>query len=142
VGVFDTNEQSVSLNLVAEIVTAYVANNNLATSQLPKLIGTVHDTLLNVGDGAPQILEPAVPVGKSINPDYIVCLEDGKKFKTLKRHLKTAFDLSPSEYRRKWGLPADYPMVAPKYAARRSELARILELGKGVTGRRKGRKKV
>jgi predicted transcriptional regulator len=127
----ETNEQSMSLNLVAEIVTAYVSNNNLPTNQLPTLIGTVHHTLLNVDEKSPEIVEPAVPVRKSIQPDYIVCLEDGKKFKTLKRHLKTAFNLSPKEYRRKWGLPDDYPMVAPNYAALRGELAKKIGLSKG-----------
>jgi predicted transcriptional regulator len=137
----DTNDQSVSLDLVSEIVTAYVSNNSLPTSQLPKLIGTVHHTLLNVGEETPEILEPAVPIRKSVEPDYIVCLEDGKKFKTLKRHLKTAFDLSPKEYRQKWGLPDDYPMVAPKFSALRRELAKKIGLSKGAQGRR-GRKKV
>ncbi len=135
---FDTNEQNVSLNLVTEIVTAYVSNNSLPTSQLPKLIGTVHHTLLNVDEKATEILEPAVPVRKSVKPDYIVCLEDGKRFKTLKRHLKTAFNLSPKEYRQRWGLPDDYPMVAPKYAALRGELAKKIGLG---NSRHKGRKK-
>ncbi len=137
----DTNDQSVSLDLVSKIVTAYVSNNSLPTSQLPKLIGTVHHTLLNVGEETPEILEPAVPIRKSVEPDYIVCLEDGKKFKTLKRHLKTAFDLSPKEYRQKWGLPDDYPMVAPKFAALRRELAKKIGLSKAAKGRRRGRKK-
>jgi predicted transcriptional regulator len=137
----ETNEQSISLNLVAEIVTAYVSNNDLPTNQLPMLIGTVHHTLLNVDEKSPEIVEPAVPVRNSVQPDYIVCLEDGKKFKTLKRHLKTAFNLSPKEYRRKWGLPNDYPMVAPNYAVLRSELAKKIGLSKGARGRR-GRKKV
>ncbi len=138
---FDTSERNVSLNLVTEIVTAYVSNNSLPTSQLPKLIGTVHHTLLNVDEKATEILEPAVPVRKSVKPDYIVCLEDGKRFKTLKRHLKTAFDLSPKEYRQKWGLPDDYPMVAPKYAVLRGELAKKIGLSKAAKGRRRGRKK-
>jgi predicted transcriptional regulator len=102
------------------------------------LIGTVHHTLLNVGEKAPELLEPAVPVTKSVQPDYIVCLEDGKKFKTLKRHLKTAYDLSPKEYRQKWGLSDDYPMVAPNYAALRRELAKKIRLGKGAPKRRSG----
>ena len=135
---FDTSERNVSLNLVTEIVTAYVSNNSLPTSQLPKLIGTVHHTLLNVDEKATEILEPAVPVRKSVKPDYIVCLEDGKRFKTLKRHLKTAFNLSPKEYRQRWGLPDDYPKVAPKYAALRGELAKKIGLG---NSRHKGRKK-
>ena len=137
----EANEQNISLNLVAEIVTAYVSNNDLPTSQLPKLVGTVLDTFRNVDENAPEKPEPAVPINKSVQPDYIVCLEDGKKFKTLKRHLKTAFNLSPKEYRQKWGLPTDYPMVAPNYAALRGEIAKKIGLNKSARGR-KGRKKV
>ncbi len=135
------DDKDVSLNLVSEIVSAYVSNMSLPTNQLPELITSVHHTLINVGERAPETPEPAVPIKKSVRPDYIVCLEDGKKLKTLKWHLKTAFDLSPKEYRQKWGLPDDYPMVAPKYAALRREIARKIGLGQGAKGRRKIRKK-
>ena len=94
-----------------------------------------------VSGQAPETLKPAVPIERSVTPNYIVCLEDGKKLKMLKRHLRTSYNLSPEEYRKKWGLKDDYPMVAPKYAAQRSELARKIGLGKGATGRRKGRRK-
>ena len=134
----DTKDQGVSLNQVTEIVSAYVSNNSVPTNQLSELITSVHQALLNVDEKLPETLKPAVPKKKSVTPDYIVCLEDGKKLKMLKRHLKTAFNLSPEEYRQKWGLPDDYPIVAPKYAARRSELAKKIGLGKS---HRKGRKK-
>ncbi len=137
----DTNDQSVSLNLVTEIVCAFLSNNSMPNNQIPDLITSVHHTLMNVGEEAPEILEPAVPIRKSVTPNYIVCLEDGKKLKMLKRHLRTAFNLSPNEYREKWGLPDDYPLVAPEYAAQRRELAKKIGLGKGAKGRRRGRKK-
>ncbi len=126
------------LNHVSEIVSAYVSNNSLPANQISELITTVHQTLMHMGEKPPEKLKPAVPTKKSIKPDYIVCLEDGKRLKMLKRHLRTSYDLSPEEYRQKWGLPNDYPMVAPKYAAQRSELAKKIGLGKS---RRKGRKK-
>ena len=126
------------LNLVSEIVSAYVSNNSLPANQLSELITTVHQTLMHMDEKPPEKLKPAVPTKKSIKPDYIVCLEDGKRLKMLKRHLRTSYNLSPEEYRQKWGLPNDYPMVAPKYAAQRSELAKKIGLGKL---RRKGRKK-
>jgi predicted transcriptional regulator len=129
-----SGENSASLKMVSEIVSAYVSNND----QLPELIASVHRTLMNVDGKTLETLNPAVPAKKSIKPDYIICLEDGKKLKMLKRHLRTSYDLSPSEYRKKWGLPDDYPMVAPSYAARRSELAKKIGLGKS---RRKGRGK-
>ena len=134
----DTNDQGVSLNQVTEIVSAYVSNNNVPTNQIADLIMSVHQTLMNLGEMPPETLKPAVPIKQSVKPDYIVCLEDGKKLKMLKRHLRTSYNLSPEEYRKKWGLLDDYPMVAPKYAAQRSELAKKIGLGKG---RRKGRKK-
>jgi predicted transcriptional regulator len=134
----DTKDQDVALNRVAEIVSAFVSNNSVSNKQIPDLITSVHQTLMRVTGQAPEILKPAVPKKRSITPDYIVCLEDGKKLKMLKRHLRTSYDLSPKEYRQKWGLPDDYPMVAPKYAAQRSELAKKIGLGKS---RRKGRKK-
>ena len=137
----ETNDQGVSLSQVAEIVSAYVSNNSVPTNQLSDLITSVHDSLMNVGEKPPETLNPAVPIKQSVKPDYIVCLEDGKKLKMLKRHLRVSFNLSPDEYRQKWGLPNDYPIVAPKYAAQRSELAKKIGLGKGAAGRRKGRKR-
>jgi len=134
----DTKDQDVSLSLVTEIVSAFVSNNSVSNKQIPDLITSIHQTLMKVAGQAPEILKPAVPKKRSVTPDYIVCLEDGKKLKMLKRHLRTSYDLSPKEYRQKWGLPEDYPMVAPKYAAQRSELAKKIGLGKS---RRKGRKK-
>jgi predicted transcriptional regulator len=134
----DTNDQGVALNQVTEIVSAYVSNNSVPTNQLSELITSVHQSLVNVGEKPPETLKPVVPIKRSVTPDYIVCLEDGKKLKMLKRHLRTSYNLSPEEYRKKWGLLDDYPMVAPKYAAKRSELAKKIGLGKS---RRKGRKK-
>ncbi len=134
----DTNDQGVALKQVTEIVSAYVSNNSVPTNQLSELITSVHQGLVNVGGKPPETLKPVVPIKSSVTPDYIVCLEDGKRLKMLKRHLRTSYDLSPEEYRQKWGLPNDYPMVAPKYAAQRSELAKKIGLGKF---RRKGRKK-
>lgn len=133
------------LALTAEIVAAHVSNNTVSTEELPGLIEKVHRTLAALGGGAravagllaQQNLEPAVPVKKSITPDYLICLEDGKKMKMLKRHLKTAYNMTPDEYRAKWGLPSDYPMTAPNYAIRRSSLAREIGLGRR---RSKGRK--
>ena len=121
------------LELTAEIVSAYVANNSLPQSELPALLRAVHDALNHTAAGqveAPaEAPKPAVAVKKSVTPDYIVCLEDGKKFKSLKRHLRTTYDLTPEQYRTKWGLPAEYPMVAPNYAKARSELAKSMGLG-------------
>lgn len=123
------------IELAAEIVSAFVANNSVPTAELPALIGNVHDTLNRIGNGSTQkVVEeakqaPAVPVKKSVQPDFIICLDDGKKFKSLKRHLRTVYNLTPDQYRAKWGLPADYPMVAPNYAAARSQLAKQMGLG-------------
>ena len=119
--------------MMADIVSAYVGNNTVAAADLPNLIQSVHRALENVAGGtapaesAPQ--EPAVPVRRSVQPDYITCLEDGRKFKSLKRHLRTKYNMSPEEYRAKWGLSKDYPMVAPNYAKQRSELAKTMGLG-------------
>jgi predicted transcriptional regulator len=128
------------LELAAEIVSAYVAYNSLPQNELPDLLRTVHDALTHTAAGqveAPaEAPKPAVAVKKSVTPDYIVCLEDGKKFKSLKRHLRTQYSMTPEQYREKWGLPADYPMVAPNYAKARSELAKEMGLGQQ---RRKGR---
>jgi predicted transcriptional regulator len=125
------------LGLSAEIVAAYVAQNTVSQTAIPDLIRTVHHALASLGNGGevPQSVEkakPAVPVSRSVQHDYIVCLEDGKRLKMLKRYLRSHYDMSPEEYRRKWGLPPEYPMVAPAYAARRSDFAKKIGLGKGV----------
>ena len=119
------------LSLTTEIVAAHVANNTVAVTDLPQLISEVYRTLASVGSApaVPERPQPAVAVKKSVNPDYIICLEDGKKLKMLKRHLKTAYNMTPEEYRDRWGLAADYPMVAPNYAAHRSSLAKKIGLG-------------
>jgi len=122
------------VELSAEIVSAYVSHNALSAPDLPKLIASVHTALVALGGVAevePAVeLKPAVPVKKSITPEYLICLEDGKKFKSLKRHLRTEYDMSPEEYRAKWGLPPDYPMVAPTYSEARSRLAKTIGLGR------------
>jgi predicted transcriptional regulator len=122
------------IELSTNVVSAYVSHNALSMTDLPKLIADVHAALkgLRSGDVPEPVeeLKPAVSVKKSIAADYIICLEDGKKFKSLKRHLRTHYDLSPEEYREKWGLPADYPMVAPSYSATRSRLAKDNGLGR------------
>jgi predicted transcriptional regulator len=125
------------LRLSADIVSAYVGQNTVAASTLPDLIGKVHSTLAGLGEGgepsAPRERpKPAVPISRSVQHDFIVCLEDGKKLKMLKRYLRAQYDMSPEEYRRRWGLPPDYPMVAPAYAARRSDFAKKIGLGRGV----------
>jgi predicted transcriptional regulator len=119
------------LALTAQIVSAHVSKNNVMPDALPALIQDVYRTLSTVGREPAQAdkPQPAVPVKKSIFPDHIVCLEDGKKLKMLKRHLKTSFNLTPDQYRERWGLPADYPMVAPDYASHRSSLAKKIGLG-------------
>ena len=120
------------LELTTEIVSAHVSNNTLPVNELPQLIQDVYRTLSSVGSGGTPSgdkLQPAVSVKKSVTPDYIVCLEDGKKLKMLKRHLKTAYGMTPDEYRERWGLPRDYPMVAPNYAKHRSSLAKKIGLG-------------
>jgi len=119
------------LALTAKIVAAHVSNNAVPLADLPGLIHQVHQALSGVGSSTTTSVrpQPAVPVKKSVLPDYIVCLEDGKKLKMLKRHLKSAYNLTPEQYRERWGLPADYPMVAPNYAKQRSQLARDLGLG-------------
>ena len=125
------------LALTTEIVAAHVSNNTVGVGDLPQLINQVYQSLVNIGKAPAATAErpqPAVPVKKSIHPDYLICLEDGKKLKMLKRHLKTAYDMTPDEYRERWGLPPDYPMVAPNYARQRSKLAK--EIGLGTRGRR------
>ncbi len=124
------------IELSATIVGAYVSHNALSATDVPKLIAQVHSALLGLAGvsepEAPVDVRPAVPVKKSITPDYLICLEDGKKFKSLKRHLRTEYDMSPDQYRAKWGLPADYPMVAPSYSEARSRLAKSIGLGRKV----------
>jgi predicted transcriptional regulator len=120
------------LELTSEIVAAHVSNNNVAFGEIPELIQQVYLTLSNVGGNgtvSPEKPQPAVPVRRSVHSDYIICLEDGKKLKMLKRHLKTAYNMTPEEYRARWDLPADYPMVAPNYAVQRSDLAKKIGLG-------------
>jgi len=123
------------IEMTAEIVAAYVENNTVASADLPGLIQSVHRALSGVTAGPETVeappKEPAVPVRRSITPDHLVCLEDGRKFKSLKRHLRTKYNMSPEEYRTKWSLPKDYPMVAPNYAKARSELAKQMGLGQG-----------
>jgi predicted transcriptional regulator len=123
------------IEMTAEIVAAYVENNTVASADLPGLIQSVHRALTGVTAGPETVeappKEPAVPVRRSITPDHLVCLEDGRKFKSLKRHLRTKYNMSPEEYRTKWGLAKDYPMVAPNYAKARSELAKQMGLGQG-----------
>lgn len=121
------------IELTAEIVAAYVGNNTVSSSELPALIASIHGALGGVNSAAPvEVVEkqkPAVPVRRSVNTDYIICLEDGQKFKSLKRHLMTHYNLTPEQYREKWDLPSDYPMVAPAYAEARSRLAKEMGLG-------------
>src|ERR1700754_3789512 len=128
-------ENSPLLEMTADIVSAYVGNNTVQASEVPGLISSIHAALSQVSSGAvepqPEPREPAVPVRKSITPDYLICLEDGRKFKSLKRHLRTKYNMSPEEYRAKWNLPKDYPMVAPNYAKARSDLAKQMGLGQG-----------
>ncbi|HEX5262914.1 MAG TPA: MucR family transcriptional regulator [Phenylobacterium sp.] len=124
------------LRLGTGIVSAFVSRNSVPADALPEVIRTVHQALQSLsGEGVPAVEErpkPAVAVGRSVQHDFIVCLEDGKKLKMLKRYLRSRYDMSPDEYRKRWGLPADYPMVAPAYAARRSDFAKKIGLGRGV----------
>ena len=123
------------LEMTADIVSAYVGNNSVSAEALPALIANIHAALSGVSNGPveaePEPKEPAVPIRKSIAPDFLICLEDGRKFKSLKRHLSSQYGMSPEQYRTKWSLPADYPMVAPNYAKARSELAKQMGLGQG-----------
>jgi predicted transcriptional regulator len=147
------------IEMTADIVSSFVSKNKMGVTELTVLISQVHAALTAAGKGKseaePEKLEPAVPIKSSVKPDHIICLEDGKKFKSLKRHLKSSFGMTPDEYRKKWGLSYDYPMVAPAYAAKRSELAKSMGLGnmrqkaekaakppaKGAATRGAGRKK-
>ncbi len=142
--VLDTDVDELSgqdiLRLSAGIVAAYVSRNAVQSSAISDVVRQVHGALSDLSRPVPaapaQRQRPAVPVARSIQPDFIVCLEDGAKLKMLKRYLRSRYDLSPEEYRRKWGLPADYPMVAPNYAARRSDFAKKIGLGRGVRRKR------
>lgn len=140
------NNSSELLGLTTEIVAAHVSNNSVSASDLPALINSVYNALSDVGQGRGSSLtgerpQPAVPIKKSIHDDYIVCLEDGKKLKMLKRHLMSHYNMTPEQYRERWGLPADYPMTAPNYAKARSSLAKKIGLGsKPRTNGKKGKK--
>jgi predicted transcriptional regulator len=136
------NEKSSNyIELTADIVSAYVSNNSVSAGDISALISQVHSALLRVSNGQGEVvsesLKPAVAVKKSITPEFLICLEDGKKFKSLKRHLRTQYNMTPEHYREKWGLPPDYPMVAPKYAEARSQLAK--QMGLGQQRRRRSR---
>jgi predicted transcriptional regulator len=129
------------IRLTANIVSAYVSNNIVSSSEIPALISQVYSALTRVSNGAQVVtpaepLKPAVPVKRSVTAEYVVCLEDGKKFKSLKRHLRTQYKMTPDQYRLKWNLPPDYPMVAPNYAAARSQLAKQMGLGQQRRRRR------
>jgi len=136
----DNPGESSYIQLTANIVSAYVSNNTVPSAEIPNLIGQIHSALLRVSGGqAPtpaEPLKPAVPLKRSITSDYLVCLEDGKNFKSLTRHLRTQYGMTPEQYREKWGLPPDYPMVAPNYAAARSQLAKPMGLGQQRRRRR------
>lgn len=140
-----TQGEDAILRQVTEIVTAYLSKNTLAPDEVPALIRSVHATLGGISGTEPVVREarePAVAIKKSVKPDYIVCLEDGKKLKMLKRHLRTTYNITPDEYRAKWGLAPDYPMVAPNYAAQRSDFAKKIGLGrKTETTEKVGRRK-
>lgn len=134
----DANGKSF-IDLTANIVSAYLSNNPTPAAEIPGLISQIHAALVRVSSGRSEApvepAKPAVSIKKSISPDYIVCLEDGKRFKSLKRHLRTQYNMTPEQYRDKWGLPPDYPMVAPNYAERRSNLAKEIGLGTARRGR-------
>ncbi len=127
----DQNEANEDLLLLTtDIVAAYVSNNSVDKDDLPALIAQIHGAMREIQGGAGDTPKPAVPIKKSITPDFIICLEDGKKLKMLRRHLKSQFGMTPEDYRQRWGLPSDYPMVAPNYAKKRQELAKKIGLGK------------
>jgi predicted transcriptional regulator len=132
------------LRMTADVVAAYVSNNTLPTAQVGEIINAVYGSLKSlegqVAQVPPEPQKPAVPIRKSITPEFLICLEDGKKLKMLKRHLRSTYSMTPDEYRSKWGLAPDYPMVAPNYAERRSEFAKKIGLGRG-TGRQAARAK-
>ncbi|PYD79762.1 MULTISPECIES: MucR family transcriptional regulator [Komagataeibacter] len=126
-------ELSKRLTMTTQMVAAYVSQNEIEAHELPSLIGKVYEAISPKQEHAPDQPTPAVPIKRSVFPDYIICLEDGRKLKMLKRHLQATYGMTPTEYRIKWGLPEHYPMVAPNYAARRSELAKELGLGRDIT---------
>jgi predicted transcriptional regulator len=142
-GKAEMEERAEIIEMTADIVSAYVGNNAVGAADLPALIQSVHRALSGVSTAAEPVeiapKEPAVPVKRSVTPEFLICLEDGRKFKSLKRHLRTKYNMSPEDYRAKWGLPKDYPMVAPNYAKARSELAKQMGLGQG--GRQAARKR-
>lgn len=133
------DDKNTLIDMTAEIVSAYVGNNEISAGDLPKLVQNIYSSLSDVSQGISaedaEPAKPAISIKRSITPDYIICLEDGKKFKSLKRHLRAHYDMTPDEYRAKWGLPKDYPMVAPNYAKARSALAK--QMGLGQKGRRR-----
>jgi predicted transcriptional regulator len=135
-----TTTQQDLLEMTAEVTAAYVSNNVVASDELPELINRIHMALAGAGSAEPEPeaekQKPAVSVRRSVTPDYLICLEDGKKLKMLKRYLRTNFNMSPEEYRAKWNLPSDYPMVAPSYAEKRAEMAKAIGLGRGGRRRR------
>jgi predicted transcriptional regulator len=139
-GMSDNSGDGTYIQLTAQIVSAYVSNNTVSSGEIPNLVAQVYSALMRISGGQAVVsadpLKPAVSVKRSITPEYLVCLEDGKKFKSLKRHLRTQYDMTPEKYREKWGLPSDYPMVAPNYAAARSQLAKQMGLGQQRRGRR------
>jgi predicted transcriptional regulator len=132
----DVTGKGDAMRMTTDIVASFVANNKVSSDELTELIRSVHRTLSGLSEGGGEkTLErpkPAAPINKSVQHDFIICLEDGKKLKMLKRYLRSTYSMSPDEYRKRWGLPPDYPMVAPAYAARRSEFAKKIGLGKGV----------
>lgn len=139
-----SNDANEMLHLATDIVSAYVSNNKASSDEIPALLQSTYSALNTLNEaeiGGLANREPAVPVSKSITPDYIICLEDGKKLKMLKRYIRTQYGLSPEEYRRRWGLAADYPMVAPNYAKKRSAFAKQIGLGKAAGSHRKAKKK-
>ena len=132
----EPTDQVEAISLATDIVAAYVSNNKMTPEELPSLLEDVHAAVAALASGQQLFSasrEPAVPINKSVTPDYVICLEDGKKLKMLKRYLRTNYELSPEDYRRKWGLPPDYPMVAPNYAKRRSQFAKAIGLGTSAT---------
>lgn len=133
---FEDTGETDALRMTTDIVASFVSNNKVSSDELAELIRSIHRTVAGLArNGGAQVLErpkPAVPINRSVTADYIVCLEDGKKLKMLKRYLRSTYGMSPDDYRKRWGLPADYPLVAPNYAAKRSEFAKRIGLGKGV----------
>ncbi len=138
------SDQPDSISLASEIVAAYVSNNKVNASDIPDLISETFDAISGLQENSAHFMrkrDPAVPINKSVTPDYVICLEDGKKLKMLKRYLRTHYGMSPDDYRRKWALPADYPMTAPNYSKHRSKVAKTTGLGKGPTKRKSVKKR-